>query len=66
VVSTTQDPATPYQWGVDLARSLDNGHLITWNATNHTAYKEGSSCVDDAVDEYLLTGEVPQGDLSCE
>ncbi len=66
VVSTTQDPATPYQWGVDLARSLENGHLITWNATNHTAYNEGSSCVDGAVDGYLLTGEVPPGDLTCE
>ena len=66
VVSTTQDPATPHQWGVDLARSLENGHLITWNATNHTAYNEGSSCVDAAVDAYLLTGGVPPVDLTCE
>lgn len=65
VVSTTGDPATPYQWGVDLARSLDDGHLVTWQAQNHTAYQEGSGCVDAAVDAYLLAGELPDGDLTC-
>lgn len=65
VLSTTGDPATPYEWGVDLARGLDDGHLVTWDAFNHTAYLEGSSCVDDAVDAYLLAGQVPEGDLAC-
>jgi len=65
VLSTTGDPATPYEWGVDLARSLEDGHLITWDAFNHTAYREGSACVDEAVDAYLLAGELPDGDLSC-
>jgi hypothetical protein len=48
-----------------LARGLDDGHLVTWDAFNHTAYLEGSSCVDDAVDAYLLAGQVPEGDLAC-
>lgn len=65
VVSTTSDPATPYQWGVDLAASLADGHLVTWESHNHTAYREGSSCVDDAVDNYLLTGQVPPSNTRC-
>lgn len=66
VVSTTSDPATPYQWGVGLAESLDNSGLLTWNANNHTAYGEGSGCVDEAVDGYLLTGQLPPSDLTCD
>ncbi|NDA60360.1 MAG: alpha/beta hydrolase, partial [Actinobacteria bacterium] len=61
-----QDPATPYDWGVDLARSLEDAHLVTWNANNHTAYREGSSCVDQVVDEYLLTGTTPPQDVTCD
>ncbi|MDB0018648.1 alpha/beta hydrolase, partial [bacterium] len=66
VVSTTSDPATPYQWGVGLAETLDNAGLVTWKANNHTAYREGSGCVDEAVDGYLLTGELPPSDLRCD
>ena len=65
VVSTRLDPATPYQWGVLLADELENGHLVTYEGVGHTAYREGSACVDDAVDRYLLRGEVPQAGLTC-
>lgn len=65
VVSTAGDTATPYQWGIDLASSLANGYLVTWDAFNHTAYQEGSGCIDDAVDNYLLAGELPPPDLVC-
>ena len=65
VVSTAGDTATPHQWGIDLAASLADGHLVTWDAFNHTAYGEGSSCVDRAVDAYLLAGELPPTDLVC-
>ncbi len=65
VVSTAGDTATPHQWGIDLARSLTNGHLVTWDAFNHTAYQKGSGCVDRTVDAYLLAGELPPPDLVC-
>ncbi len=65
VVSTAGDTATPHQWGIDLARSLADGHLVTWDAYNHTAYFEGSPCVDQAVDAYLLAGELPPPGLVC-
>ena len=65
VVSTAGDTATPHEWGVELAESLANGHLVTWDAFNHTAYREGSTCVDGAVDAYLLAGELPAPGLIC-
>ena len=65
VVSTAGDTATPHEWGVELAASLTNGHLVTWDAFNHTAYREGSTCVDGAVDAYLLAGELPAPGLVC-
>ncbi len=65
VVSTRKDPATPYQWGTLLADELDNATLVTYEGVGHTAYGEGSSCVDDAVDRYLLKGTVPKQDLVC-
>ena len=65
VVSTTHDPATPYHWGVELADQLDNAALVTRGAFGHTGYYEGSSCVDDAVDAYLLRGELPSEDPLC-
>ena len=63
VVSTTHDPATPYQAGVDLARQL-RAPLITFDGTQHTAVFNGEDCVDDAVVRYLVDGVVP-GNLSC-
>ena len=63
VVSTTHDPATPYQAGVDLARQL-GAALITFEGTQHTVVFNGNECVDDAVVSYLVDGAVP-GNLRC-
>ena len=63
VVSTTHDPATPYQAGVDLARQL-RAPLISYEGTQHTVVFDGDDCVDDAVVRYLVDGVVP-GNLKC-
>ena len=65
VVGTTRDPATPYTWAQGLASELENGHLITFNGDGHTAYTRSNSCVDNAVDAYLLNGAVPAAGLRC-
>ncbi|MHB8186677.1 MAG: alpha/beta hydrolase [Dermatophilaceae bacterium] len=65
VVGTTRDPATPYKWAQGLASELENGHLITFDGDGHTAYTRSNSCVDDAVDAYLLKGRVPPAGLKC-
>jgi pimeloyl-ACP methyl ester carboxylesterase len=63
VVSTTHDPATPYQAGVDLAREL-GAPLITYEGTQHTVVFTGDQCVDNAVVNYFVDGVVP-GNLRC-
>ena len=65
VVSTRYDTATPYQWGVQVADELDSGHLLTYEGDGHTAYRSGSSCIDAAVDDYLLNGDLPASGASC-
>ncbi|MFT4135585.1 alpha/beta hydrolase [Microbacterium sp.] len=65
VVGTTNDPATPYSWSVALAEQLDSGVLVTREGEGHTGYGKGNSCVDDAVEDYLVDGTVPQDGLVC-
>jgi pimeloyl-ACP methyl ester carboxylesterase len=65
VVGTTRDPATPYKWAVGLAAELENGHLITYNGDGHTAYMRSNSCVDSAVDAFLVKGVIPPPGLRC-
>jgi hypothetical protein len=64
VVSTTHDPATPYQAGVDLARQMDAG-LITFDGTQHTVVFNGDACVDTAVVAFLIDGVQPPEGLRC-
>ncbi|WP_454561469.1 alpha/beta hydrolase [Mycobacterium haemophilum] len=65
VVSTTHDPATPYQAGVDLARELGSP-LITYDGTQHTAVFNGDQCVDTAVVRYFVDGILPPASLQCQ
>jgi pimeloyl-ACP methyl ester carboxylesterase len=66
VVGTTNDPATPYQWSVNLADQLAQGVLITRVGEGHTGYGKGNNCVDDAVEAYLIDGTTPEDGLRCE
>jgi pimeloyl-ACP methyl ester carboxylesterase len=64
VVSTTGDPATPYQAGVNLARQL-GGRLLTFEGTQHTASLHGDRCIDNAVTAYLVDGTLPADGTRC-
>ncbi|PWW65261.1 alpha/beta hydrolase family protein [Actinokineospora spheciospongiae] len=64
VVSTTGDPATPYEAGVNLARALGGG-LLTYEATQHTAFLQGVACVDDAGSAYLTDLVLPEEGKRC-
>ncbi|QNF93711.1 MULTISPECIES: alpha/beta hydrolase [Janibacter] len=67
VVGTTRDPATPYEWAQRLHEQLADSALITHEGDGHTAYMRQNSCVDEAVDEFWLTGTTPDGgELTCE
>lgn len=65
VVGTTRDPATPYGWARSLAAQLSSGTLLTYEGDGHTAYGRGSTCVDTAINTYLLTGTPPKRDKWC-
>jgi pimeloyl-ACP methyl ester carboxylesterase len=65
VVGTTRDPATPYQWAVNLADQLDPGVLVSRDGDGHTGYNSGNACVDTAVEDYLVGGTVPEDGLEC-
>ncbi len=65
VVGTTRDPATPFRWATALAGDLKSGVLLGWNGDGHTAYMRGSSCVDSAVDKYLISLAVPRNGTVC-
>lgn len=64
VVSTTGDPATPYQAGVELARQMD-ASLITFDGTQHTVVFNGDACVDTAIVEFLVDSVMPPAGLRC-
>jgi pimeloyl-ACP methyl ester carboxylesterase len=65
VISTTHDPATPYQAGVNLAHEL-NGRLLTFEGTQHTAFLHGIDCVDRAGITYLTTLQPPPEESRCQ
>lgn len=64
VVGTTGDPATPYASTAKLANMLGVGHVITWQGEGHTAYLS-STCIQAAVDTYLIDLTVPATGLTC-
>jgi pimeloyl-ACP methyl ester carboxylesterase len=64
VVSTTHDPATPYQAGVELAKDL-GGRLLTYDGTQHTVVFHRQACVDNYVAAYLIDLTVPPPDSRC-
>ena len=64
VVGTVNDPATPYAWSQALATQLSKGVLLTLDGDGHTAYYQGSKCIDEIVDNFYLTGEVEDG-ITC-
>ena len=65
VVGTLRDPATPYRWAQALAGDLSSGVLLGWNGDGHTAYGEGSACVDTIVNAYLISLKVPRSGIVC-
>lgn len=68
VIGNTGDPATPYAGAKAMAAELGKGVGIelTYKGEGHGAYNSGSTCVQRAVDGYLLAGKVPKSGTVCE
>ena len=65
VIGTTGDPATPYSDAQHLAQELESGHLLTYVGQGHTVYGRGDDCIDETVNNYLITLAVPKAGLRC-
>jgi pimeloyl-ACP methyl ester carboxylesterase len=65
VIGNTNDPATPYAWAQGLSHELSSAVLLTVNSDMHTAYASGNTCVDAAVNRYLLTRVPPPPGVHC-
>ena len=64
VRGTSNDPATPYQSGVNLANALHGG-LLTFEGTQHTAFLQNNACVDNWGSTYLIKGTLPPTGTRC-
>ncbi|MEU3350713.1 alpha/beta hydrolase [Streptomyces sp. NPDC037389] len=67
IVSATGDPRTPHKGAVALHGMLPSSKLLTLEGANrHAIYGlYQNACVDDKVNDYLATGELPSRDQSC-
>jgi pimeloyl-ACP methyl ester carboxylesterase len=64
VIGTTGDPATPYDWSVELAETLASAELFTVESDGHTAFLS-VPCVEDVVIDYVVDLEMPAPGASC-
>ncbi|KAA9148901.1 alpha/beta hydrolase [Amycolatopsis acidicola] len=64
VISSTNDPVTPYQAGVNLAGDMGGG-LLTYDGAQHTAFLHGNQCVDVNGLAYLVDGTLPPPGTRC-
>lgn len=64
VVSVTGDGLTPHEGGIALADLL-HASLLTVEGEQHGATTVGNACVDDAVENYLLTLQAPAHGSRC-
>lgn len=56
----TNDAATPYAGGLDMARRFPNAHLVVENGGhNHGVTLSGNACLDGYLNTYLADGTVP-------
>lgn len=65
VVSTTNDPATPYENGVAVAKQIPGAVLVTNEGEGHTVVGQGKPCIDDMVQDYFVDLQAPEDGLTC-
>lgn len=55
IIGSTFDPATPMKWARALEQQIPKSVLLVRDGDGHTAYVNGSLCIDRAVDAFLLS-----------
>ncbi|WP_092630436.1 alpha/beta hydrolase [Actinopolyspora mzabensis] len=64
VISTTGDPATPYENGRELAEAL-GGRLLTYEGEGHGVFLGDNDCVNKAGTRYLVELQAPEQGKRC-
>lgn len=64
VVATSNDPATPLKWAEAVAQQLESATLLVVEGDGHIAYGR-STCGDQVIDEYFISGKVPADPTHC-
>ncbi|MGW7454214.1 alpha/beta hydrolase [Streptomyces sp. NPDC054787] len=67
VIGNTGDPATPYEGARKMVERLGPGVGVelTYKGEGHGAYNSGDTCVQRAVNAYLLEGKPPASGAVC-
>jgi pimeloyl-ACP methyl ester carboxylesterase len=66
VVGNYFDPATRYQGAQTVAGLLPNSRLLSYAGWGHTVYWGVSTCIDAAVNAYLINGILPAAGTVCQ
>ena len=65
VLATRDDPATPFAWARGLVREMKSAVLVSVGGARHTAFGNGSDCVDEIVVRYIVRRTVPDDGARC-
>ncbi|MBT2391180.1 alpha/beta fold hydrolase [Streptomyces sp. ISL-1] len=67
MIQNRRDPSTPLVGALKMRAAFgDRARLVTVDSVGHGAYRaNGNACGDEAVTDFLLTGERPARDTSC-
>ncbi|MEU5187110.1 alpha/beta hydrolase [Streptomyces klenkii] len=66
MLNSLHDPATYYEGAQRAHRALRGSRLVTVPGGDHGVYGDGNACADGIVNKYLLSGELPARDVTCE
>lgn len=64
-IGTTGDPITPVEDAENMHDMVPASSLLIYEGEGHVAYRRGADCVTDAVDGFLINGELFEGRQQC-
>ncbi|MEV5977618.1 alpha/beta hydrolase [Streptomyces sp. NPDC052114] len=64
-LQATGDTRTTYEQGLGMHKAMRGSRLVTVPVRTHGVYDYPNACARKAVDDYLLSGELPKKDHTC-
>ncbi len=64
LIGVSNDLITPYKWAQNVFQQIPGSSLITYNGFGHGGYA-ASACVRNFVNLFLITGEKPAQNITC-